>query len=127
MRILANAPFIIYCDFKCVLIPSTGIIDSSPNAKKYHDHIVCSYGYKLTCADKRDSKPYKTYFCKYFIGNFFNDMMKGSENCFKETETTFNKAFVMTGKDKKGFKILLNVMFVKRHMKKVKLKSKILL
>ena len=127
MRILTSAPFIIYCDFKYVLIPSTGIIDSSPSTKKYHDHIVCSYGYKLTCADKRDSKPYKIYFCKYVIGNFFNDMIKGSEYCFKETERAFNKVFVMTGKDKKDFKILLNVAFVKRHKKKVKLKSKILL
>ena len=54
-------------------------------------------------------------------------MIKGSEYCFKETERAFNQVFVMTGKDKKDFKILLNVVFVKRHIKKVKLKSKILL
>ena len=41
-------------------------------------------------------------------------MIKGSEYCFKETERAFNKVFVMTGKDKKDFKILLNVVFVKR-------------
>ena len=50
------------CNFECVLIPSTDYIDFDPNTKKYQDHIVFSYGYKLICVDDRYSKSDKTYF-----------------------------------------------------------------
>ena len=39
---LTKAPFIIYGDFECVLIPSIDNIYFGTNTKKYHDHTVCS-------------------------------------------------------------------------------------
>ena len=48
---LAKAPFIIHGNFEYVLRPSTDNIDFGPNIKKYQDHIVFSYGYKLVCVD----------------------------------------------------------------------------
>ena len=32
--------------------------------KKYQEHIVFSYEYKLVCVDDKISKPFKTYFGK---------------------------------------------------------------
>ena len=58
---LTKAPFRIFDEFECVLISSTNI-DFGSNTKKYEDHIVCSYDYKLICVYERYSKPYKTYF-----------------------------------------------------------------
>ena len=52
LKKLTNAPFIIYGDFVCVLIPSNDVINFGPNTKKYQDHIVCSYGYKSICVDE---------------------------------------------------------------------------
>ena len=42
-----------------------------PSTKKYQDHIVCSYRYKLVCVDEQYSKPYKTYFVEDAIDTFF--------------------------------------------------------
>ena len=50
---LTKALFIIYGDFKYVLIFWTDNIIFGPNTKKHKDHIVCSYGYKLLCLDER--------------------------------------------------------------------------
>ena len=47
-------------------------------------------------------------------------MIKGSEYYSEVIETKFNKPLVMTEKIRKILKILLNVGFVKKHMKKVK-------
>ena len=44
---LKKATFKIYGDFECMLIPSIDNIGFSSNTKKYQDHVVCSYGYKL--------------------------------------------------------------------------------
>ena len=49
-----------YGDFECVLIQSTDNIDFRLNNKKYQDHIVYSYDYKLICVDEGYNKPYKT-------------------------------------------------------------------
>ena len=55
---------------KCVLIPLTGNIVFGPNIKKYQDHILGSYSYKLICVDDKKNKPYKTYFGKDAIDKF---------------------------------------------------------
>ena len=106
--------FIIYDDFQYVLIPSTDNIDFGPNSKKYQDHIVCSYSYKLICADDQYSKPDKTYFGEDAIDKFLNDMMKESEYCSKVN------LLLRVKKIMKILIVLLNVGFVKKHMKKVK-------
>ena len=77
-------------------------IDFGPNTKKYQDHIVCSYGYKLICVPDRYSKVYKTYFGKDAIDKFSN-MIKEIEYCCKIIETEFNKSIVRNKKDHEAF------------------------
>ena len=63
---------------------------------------------------EQDSKPYKTIFGVDVIEKFLNDMMKKSEYCCKETKREFNKPYIM-----KVLKTLLNIGFVKKHLKMV--------
>ena len=44
---LLHAPFAVYVDFECVLVPLTGTSYNGSNIEKYQNHIVCSYGYKF--------------------------------------------------------------------------------
>lgn len=48
-----NSPFIIYADSESILVPEdNGKQDSDVcYMDKYQNHISCSYGYKLECAD----------------------------------------------------------------------------
>ena len=46
----------IYDDFELFLIPSTDNNYFGPSTKKYQDHIVCNYDYKLIFVDDRHSK-----------------------------------------------------------------------
>ena len=48
-------PFRIYADFECDL-EEVGIYERS-YSKKYHNHISCSFAYKIVCIDDRFSKP----------------------------------------------------------------------
>ena len=52
------APSKIYADFECILRP-TSLKSSDKNGsytEKYHDHIPCSFAYKVFCIDKKFSK-----------------------------------------------------------------------
>ena len=48
-------PFRIYADFECDL-ERVGVYEGS-YSKKYHNHISCSFAYKIVCIDDRFSKP----------------------------------------------------------------------
>ena len=76
-------------------IPSIDNTDFVPYTKKYQDHIVCRYGYKLICFDERYSKLHKTYFGESSIDKILNGMIKESEYCSRVTEREFNKALNM--------------------------------
>ena len=65
-------------------------INFGPKTKKYQDHIVCSYGYKLICVDERYNKPYKTYFGEDAFDKFINYMIKARKYCSKIIETELN-------------------------------------
>lgn len=73
---MANAPFTIFGSFECVLIPSADNIDFVSNTKRYREHIVCSYNYKLKYVNNRYSKPYKAYFREDPIDKFLNDLIE---------------------------------------------------
>ena len=49
--------------------------------QKYQNHITCSYGYKLICIHKQNSKPYKSYFGEDPINKFSVDMEHESIYC----------------------------------------------
>ena len=65
------------------------------------------------CVDEQYNKLYQTYFGKDTIDKFLNDMTKESEYCSKLIGTETNRIM-------KILIILLNVEFIKKHMKKVK-------
>ena len=52
-------PLKIYADFECNLC-DTEIYEGSCT-KKYHDHVPCSYAFKVVCIDNRFSKPVVVY------------------------------------------------------------------
>ena len=52
-------PFKIYAYFECNL-QDTEIYEGSCT-KTYHDHVPCSYAYKIFCIDDRFSKPIVVY------------------------------------------------------------------
>ena len=52
-------PFKIYAGFECNL-QNTEIYEGSCT-KKYHEHVPCSYAYKIVCIDDRISKPIVVY------------------------------------------------------------------
>ena len=64
---------------------------------------MCSYGYKLICADERYSEPQKTFFGKDAIDKFLSDMVKESKYCSKATQAQFNKLLVRSEKDHEDF------------------------
>ena len=53
------APFKIYADFECNL--KNIEIYEGTCTKKYHDHIPCSFAYKIICVDDRFRKPIVIY------------------------------------------------------------------
>ena len=48
-------PFNIYADFECNL--KTAESYEGSYSKKYQDHILCSFAYKLVCVDDKLTKP----------------------------------------------------------------------
>ena len=51
-------PFKIYADFECNL---RNVEIYGCYTKKYHDHVPCSYAFKVVCIDDRFSKPIVVY------------------------------------------------------------------
>ena len=54
-----SVPFKIYADFECNL-ESTEIYEGS-YTKKYHDHALCNFAYKVICINDKFSKPIVVY------------------------------------------------------------------
>ena len=54
-----SVPFKMHPDFECNL-QDTEIYEGSCT-KKYHDHVPCSYAFKVVCIDNRFSKPIVVY------------------------------------------------------------------
>ena len=52
-------PFKIYADFECNLKNVECYEDTQ--TKKYHEHVPCSYAYKVNCIDNKYSKPIVVY------------------------------------------------------------------
>ena len=71
--------------------------------KKYPDHTVCSYDYKLICVDGWYSKPYKIYYDEEAVDKFWNDLIKESEYYFKVIQTKFNKSLFVSEKCNEDF------------------------
>ena len=87
-------PFKIYADFQCNL-DSVEIYKGS-YTKKYHDHVPCSFAYKVVSIDNRFSKPIVVYRGKNAAYKFIEAIFKEHKYCKKIMKKNFNKNLLMT-------------------------------
>ena len=74
-------PFKIYADFECNLKDVKSY--ESFWTKKYQDHILCSFAYKVVCIDNRFSKPIVVYRGKNAVYEFIKAIRKEYKYCKK--------------------------------------------
>ena len=77
-------PFKIYADFECNL--KNVECYEGTYRKKYHEHIPCSYPYKVVCIDDRFSKPIVVYRGINAAHEFIRSILKEHKCCKKNNE-----------------------------------------
>ena len=86
-------PFKIYADFECNL--KNVEIYERPYTKKYHNHIPCTYAYKIVCIDDRFSKLIVVYRGENAAYEFIKAILKGYKYSKKIMKKHFNKNLIM--------------------------------
>ena len=76
-----SVPFKIYADFECNLKDAE--IYEGSCTKKYHDHVPCSYAFKVVWIDNRFSKPIVVYRGKNAAYEFIKAILKEYKYCKK--------------------------------------------
>ena len=95
-------PFKIYANFECNL--RNVEIYEGPYTKKYHEHVPCSYAYKVICIDDRFSKSTIIYRGKNAAYEFIQAVvLKEYKYCQKIMKGHFNKNLVMTEEEENLF------------------------
>ena len=87
-------PFEIYADFGCNL-KNSGCYEGT-YTKKYHEHVPCSYAYKVVCIDDRFSKPIVVYRGENAAYKFIKAIFEERKYCKKIIKDQFNKNLIMT-------------------------------
>ena len=64
--------------------------------KKYHNHISCSFAYKVVCIDDRFSKPIVVFRGENAVYEFIKAILKEYEHCKKVMKKHFNKNLIIT-------------------------------
>ena len=80
-------PFKIYADFECNLQDT--VIYEGSCTKKYHDHVGCSYAYKVACIDNRFSKSIVVYRGESAAYEFIKAILEEYKYCKKNSKRTF--------------------------------------
>ena len=80
-------PSKIYANFECNL-ENTEIYEGS-YTKKYHDHALCSFAYKVICIDDKFSKPIVAYRGENPAYKFIKEILKEYKYCQKNKEQIF--------------------------------------
>ena len=88
------APFKIYSNFECNLQDNE--VYEGSCTKKYHDHVPCSYDFKVVCIDNRFSKPIVVYRGKNTAYEFIKAILKEYKYCKKIMKKHFNKNLIMS-------------------------------
>ena len=65
-------------------------------SKKYHNHISCSFAYKVVCVDDRFSKPIVVCRSENATYEFIKTILKEYEHCKKVMKKHFNKNLIIT-------------------------------
>ena len=92
-------PFKIYVDFECNL-RDVEIYEGS-YTKKYHEHVPCSYAYKVVCIDDRFSKSIVVFRGKNAAYEFIKAILKEYQYCKKVMKKHFNKNLIMSEEEQK--------------------------
>ena len=71
--------------------------------KKYHEHVSCSYAYKVVCIDDRFSKPLVVYKGEDAAYKFIKGILEERKYCKKIIKDQFNKNLIMTEKEEHLF------------------------
>ena len=88
-------PFRTYADFECNL-KNVECYEGRPYTKKYHEHVPCSYAYKVVCIDDKFSKPIVVYRGEDAAYKFIKAILEERKYCKKIMKDQFNKNLVMT-------------------------------
>ena len=94
-------PFKIYADFECNL--KNVECYEGTYTKKYHEHVPCSYAYKVVCIDDKHSKSIVVYRGKNAAYEFIKSILKEHKYCRKIMKDQFNKNLVMTEEEEHLF------------------------
>ena len=86
----------IYADFESNL-KSVECYEGS-YAKKYQDHITCSFAYKLVCVDDEFTKPIVVFRVKNAAYKFIEAILKEYHYCKKVMKKHSNKSLIMSEK-----------------------------
>ena len=71
--------------------------------KKYQDHILCSFAYKVVCVDDRFTKPIVAYRGENAADEFYKAVLKEYKYCKKVINKHFNKHLIMSKKEEHLF------------------------
>ena len=71
--------------------------------KKYHDHVSCSFAYKIVCIDDRFSKPIIVYRGENATYDFVKAILKEYKYCKKIMRKHFNKNLIMSEEEEHLF------------------------
>ena len=96
-----SVPFKIYADFECNL-RDVEIYEGS-YTKKYHEHVPCSYAYKVVCIDDRFSKSIVVFRGKNAAYEFIKAIFQEHKDFQKIMKKHFNKNLVMTEEEEHLF------------------------
>ena len=94
-------PFKTSADFECNL---KNIKCCEGNyTKKYHEHVSCSYAYKVVCIDDKYSKSIVVYKEVNSAYKFIKAILKEHKYCKKRMKDEFNKNLILTEKEEHLF------------------------
>src|SRR6266581_2206567 len=102
-----DVPFVIYADLESILIPLEIDTPNNSQTTKTHEHIPCSYGYKVVCKlDDKLSVPYKTYKGEDCIEMFFKSLFDEADR-ITECKNKFRNVsdMIVTEKQLREYKI----------------------
>ena len=103
-----NAPFKIYADFECILRESNILEEAVNNSlwtRKYQDHVLCGFGYKIVCVDDRFTKDVVIYRGKDCVNKFISAILREYEYCRDVMKNYFNKNLIMTVEEEEIFQL----------------------
>ena len=94
-------PFKICVDFECNF--KNVECYKGTSTKKYHEHVPCSYDFKVVCIDNKYSKPIVVYRGEDAAYKFIKAILEERKYCKKIIKDQFNKNLIMTEEEEHLF------------------------